>query len=83
MDNLIKLKDAEDGCLATKEDWLPEYWEKRGFVRNWGDAAAMSPHFEVLRKQESGRVEFVILCPTFLRRPLIISTQDESAWGSY
>lgn len=63
----------------------PEAWEAIGFTRNWGDAAVMSPYFEVLRREVPGGngagTEFVVLCPTFLRRPLRF--YFGGAWGSY
>lgn len=62
--------------------WDPVYWESRGFKRNFGDAAVMSPYFEVLKRPETPHQDgqFVILCPTFLRRPVTISTEG---WAGY
>jgi hypothetical protein len=64
--------------------WDPLIWEEQDYKRNWGDAAVMSPYFEVLRKptsEYSQSAEYVILCPTFLRRPLRI--YQGQSWGSY
>lgn len=64
--------------------WDPIEYEKRGWKRNWGDAAVMEPWFEVLRREvpnTSQTVEFMVLCPTFLRRPL--KFMFSGAWGSY
>jgi hypothetical protein len=74
-----------DSFYTNGEAWKPEYWVAKGYQRNWGDAAVMSPFFEVLRKQdeETGYASFIILCPSFLRRPLSISAKDLRAWGSY
>jgi ligand-binding SRPBCC domain-containing protein len=57
-------------------DWRVETWERLGYRRDWGDSSLHDwPRFEILR-QDSGRgrsesrVEFVILAPYELRRPL-------------
>lgn len=70
-------KDAPLDAIAEHDSealgfncWDPTEYAKRGWVRAWGDAAMMSEYFEVLRKEEKGRVHFLVLCPTFLRRPL-------------
>lgn len=67
-----------------KSVWDPQTWVDEGYERNWGDAAVMDPCFEVLRRAApngNGSVEFVVLCPTFLRRPLRFNVG--AAWGSY
>ena len=73
----------------------PSYWEGRGYKRNWGDAAVMMwPRLEILRgtfEEPWGRggtlekiTRFVILAPlTGMRRPVVIETKDERAWGSF
>lgn len=72
--------------------WRPEHWEAQGFKRHWGDAAvSMWPKMEILRREKDGLVEYVILAPFTLRRPLVIhaSRVDEQigflpwSWGSY
>lgn len=72
--------------------WRPEFWESRGYLRNWGDAAVMNwPHMEILRSEERSddgtQVSFVILAPYAMRRPVVIraSTPGSNlhAWGSY
>ena len=82
---------ARQGYIC--EHWKPKYWEKKGFVRNWGDAAVMNwPHLEVLRREnrssELDEVEFVVLAPFSLRRPLELyakagPSQRLMAWGAY
>jgi hypothetical protein len=63
--------------------WDAAEWAVRGWHRNWGDAAVVSPFFEMLRKEEDdGTWSFMILCPTFLRRPLEI-TGARSLEASY
>lgn len=69
----------------------PDYWVEQGFKRNWGDAAVGSwPKLEILRKEEGGRVEYVILAPLVTRRPVRIYADRNEAnegrqwsWGSY
>ena len=76
----------EDRCAHyNPEFWIgDEYWQ--GYTRNWGDASVGESHgsknFEVLRKEKDGKTEFLILCPTELRRPLRIEGYG-NAWGSY
>lgn len=85
---------SERFCLH----WTPEHWEAKGFKRHWGDAAVSNwPQFEILRRESSDivaitfkpdTVEYVILAPYQLRRPLIIyATSDANfhltSWGSY
>lgn len=75
------------------EHWRPEYWEARGYVRGWGDAAVMNwPQMEILRKEERTdsevHVRFVILAPYALRRPVVIFATAGlearfHAWGAY
>lgn len=66
----------------------PEYWEAKGYARNWGDAAVMMwPDLEILRKGPPFHggtawvnASFVILAPTTgMRRPVIL----EYGWGSF
>ena len=75
------------GLILICEHWTPEYWEADGFQRNWGDAAIMNEGFEVLRRQNFGdiAVEYVILCPEFLRRPARYYARGSivHSWGSY
>lgn len=92
-----RIRDMDAGMDLTTpnrvcEHWKPEFWENRGFERGWGDAAVYNwPQFEVLRSETSAdgqtRVEFVILAPADLRRPLVITasypTGQGHAWGSY
>lgn len=74
----------EDSRFARSEDWDPEYLEsEEGYNRNWGDAAVMSPYFEILRKETDNGCSFKIICPSFLRRPVEIYTEDSDAWGGY
>ena len=63
-------KVGEAAELSTEEQNSAEHWQNRGYQKNFGDAAVMSPYFEVLRKTTRNGAAFVILCPTFLRRPL-------------
>jgi hypothetical protein len=98
MDCLVAAADIDD--LRGKEregymceHWMPEYWESKGYVRNWGDAAVMNwPHLEVLRREtrsaEMAEVEFLVLAPFALRRPLKLFANAEpnqrfTAWGAY
>lgn len=91
---------ADMGDLRRKEQlgyicehWMPEFWEAKGFVRNWGDAAVMNwPDLEVLRRETRRgdliEVEFLVLAPFALRRPLKLFARSESlqgfvAWGAY
>lgn len=66
---------------AEPNEWDPGVWEQRGYERRFGDAWVGSPYFEVLRKEREGpqgyETSFVVLCPTFLRRPLSFYL-----WGS-
>jgi len=63
--------------------WQPEYWEKQGYQRHWGDAAVSNwPELEILRKQNSQGTVFIILAPRVLRRPVMLSCEG-FAWGSY
>lgn len=68
-----------DGYIC--EHFTPEYWEKQGYVRGWGDASVMNwPHLEILRKEvKRGDVSFVVLAPFSARRPVIL----EHGWGMY
>ena len=64
----------------------PEYWETSGWQRGWGDAAVMGlpDAIEILRREEAGRVEYLILGRK-LRRPVVLGfdkTTGES-WGEY
>ena len=69
------------------------YWVDQGFVRNWGDAAVSNwPYMEILRRDKDGRVEYVILAPYMLRRPVTIWADRKEAadkegeafsWGGY
>ena len=88
--NNLKIEDLgeSDRC----EHWRPEYWEAKGFRRNWGDAAIEQKEFEVLRKEEDlgggkKKVIYVVLCPMFLRRPAQYyadsSIYPMYSWGSY
>ena len=64
------------------EHFRPEYWEERGFERNWGDAAVNNfPHLEILRREDKkrGEIEFVILAPYSARRPVLLM----GGWGVY
>lgn len=87
---LEKLKDQRFKGRDRCDHWTPEYWVQLGFERNWGDAFVMTEDFEILKKYtydirangSSRSTEFVILCPQFLRRPLLISASGE-AYGSY
>jgi hypothetical protein len=66
--------------------WKPEYWEKRGYQRNWGDACINDwPKMEVLRKETDDKVEYLVLAPTVLKHPAIYFFDKRSAvsWGSY
>lgn len=65
-------KVGEASTMASAEQNSPAYWETRGYQREFGDAAVLDPHFEVLRKITTTGASFVVLCPTFLRRPLIL-----------
>lgn len=71
------------------EHWTSEYWEAQGFKRNWGDAAIMEPGFEALRRERKVGietvVEYIVLCPIFLRRPVMYFASGENinSWGSY
>lgn len=80
-----KIKDVNhDTCFAKKIHRDPDHLENNcGYKRNWGDAAVMSPYFEVLRKESDDGASFRIICPTFLRRPVEIYTEDPDAWGGY
>ena len=82
----IKLTEAPDKLLAEGKEWNPEFWTAQGYVRNWA-AVSNNPYFEVLRKEDKDLklTSFVILCPTFLRRPLTITANGDYdlAWGSY
>jgi hypothetical protein len=61
-----------------------EYWEKQGFQRTWGDAAVNNyPLLTILRRATDTGSEFVILAPKATRRPVLITTKDKDAWGSY
>ena len=64
----------------------PEYWEARGWQRGWGDAAVMGlpESIEILRREESGRVEYLILGRK-LRRPvkLWFDKVTGESWGSF
>lgn len=66
------------------EHWRPEYWEARGYKRDWGDAAVMNwPFFEVLRKgpceKDKGESAKYVILSVNLRRPLRL----DGDWGSY
>ena len=51
----------------------PEAYVKRGYERNWGDAAVMNwPHLEILKKETTEGYEFVVLSPAHTRRPVIL-----------
>jgi hypothetical protein len=67
----------QDAAGLGFNPWDPVEWERRGWRRGWGDAAVMSPYFEMLTRGErdSGWIEYLILCPTFLRRPLRIRVE--------
>jgi len=90
----IRLGRAEpslDSSLHGVEphEWDPGVWEDRGFERRFGDAAVLSPYFEVLRRASTAEnraaeheTSFVVLCPTFLRRPLTFDFRG-SGWASY
>jgi hypothetical protein len=87
----VKLGDEVELNWIAEQDsdalgfncWDPKGWERGGFERKWGDAAVADEYFEVLRKVDGDRLIFVILCPTFLRRPLKITTRDLGADASY
>lgn len=50
----------------------PEYWEEKGYQRNWGDAAVCAfPHLEILRKADEEETVFIIL-NGHIRRPVTI-----------
>lgn len=77
----------QDALTHDGNPWDPVTWEAEGFVRNFGDAAVMSPYFEILKRESAQRsprgrpeTQFVILCPTFLRRPVTISSDG---WAGY
>lgn len=91
-DNMKPLYDA----LAKHDTeklcghWNPEFWvgDKywQGFERNWGDASVgyrSDFKFEVLKKvdKEHNKAEFLILCPTLLRRPLRLDSSYDPKWG--
>lgn len=72
----------------------PDYWEKKGYRRHWGDAAIGNwPYIEILRgefdEQRRKVVKFVILMPFFTRRPIEIDAPvgtgviPNEIWGSY
>ncbi len=51
----------------------PEYWEKKGYERGWGDAAVCNfPELEILLKEDDEASRYLILNGT-LRRPVIIT----------
>jgi len=51
----------------------PEYWEREGYERGWGDAAVCNwPQLEILLKQNDEESSFLILNGT-LRRPVTIT----------
>lgn len=89
------LRQANEGVPSGHfcEHWRPEYWEARGYVRNWGDAAVMNwPHMEILRREhrtdQMDEISFIILAPNLLRRPLLIDAHAGPdtrlrAWGAY
>jgi hypothetical protein len=63
----------------------PEYWEKKGYQRGWGDAAVMAfPHLEILRKDGEEATEFIILNGV-IRRPvqITINRKTGSTGASY
>lgn len=82
-------KPTPDGFIC--DHFRPEYWEKQGFQRNWGDAAVMQwPRLEILRKEKSDvngdSVDYVILAPTVARRPITLhagSPENLTSWGGY
>lgn len=80
-DNWISAQDRRGH--KDKSVWDPQTWVDEGFERNWGDAAVMDPCFEVLRRSvsEAGAAEYIVLCPTLLRRPLRF--YFAGSWGSY
>ena len=53
----------------------------RGYQQYWGDAAVNDECMTILRKEENGSVDYVILC-SFLRRPIHINGKTPS-WGSF
>ena len=73
--------------------FTPEWWEKRGFKRNWGDAAVMTLDeggIEILRREGPSSQEGVtevayIILNLKLRRPVEIYAhyQSGSSWGGY
>lgn len=69
------------------EHWRPEFWEKKGFKRNWGDAAINNyPFMEVLRLENNETVSYVVLAPYFMRRPAtyyVNKVVNVTSWGSY
>jgi hypothetical protein len=68
------------------EHFQPEYWESKGFKRNWGDAAVMNwPSLEILRKETATEWIYIILSPFSSRRPVMIysSKDGKSSWGGY
>jgi len=87
----VKLgKDVELNWIAEQDSavlgfncWDPTGWERRGFERKWGDAAVANEYSEVLRNVDRYGIIYLILCPTFLRRPLQIRTEDPRASASY
>ncbi len=67
---------------AIESDWpedaphcahlTPEWWEKHGYERGWGDAAVERfPVLEILRRETDHEIEYLILNAE-LRRPVRI-----------
>jgi hypothetical protein len=66
------------------QHWRPEFWEAKGYKRDWGEGAVMNwPKFEMLRRESEGKITYVILAPTTLSQPLLIKTNDPQSWASY
>lgn len=87
-------QDAPDDDYQLPDDarfcrhFLPEYWQSKGFDREWGDAAVMNwPQLEILVRRDIGDSDegarFIILAPYSARRPIEIYTSDPYAHGSY
>jgi hypothetical protein len=69
----------------TCKHFTPEYWEAKGYVRNWGDAAIVAlPVLEILRKEDETYTKYLIIQPQ-LRRPveIYVDKVNNSSWGSY
>jgi len=64
--------------------YSPEFWQGKGFTRNWGDAAVMDlPSLEILRKETDKGTEFIILTQNPKRYIHLYPTGAGQHWGSF